>query len=229
MLLIAMINIFAFTSCNNEVADGSFTDESKNFERGWYTYTVTHDDEVKTKYYFLYNKKKQCIRMCTDEEDLQHNNLVDRDNLKAWDYDTTLSTVFDFINESSGIHIKLTLEKTPKTVLEQLPWYIEPNFVEDDIVFEAGWWEFSSTVDGEKDEVAGYFYFDSDKNLLKAFFDNYGEYEQADEEFLTQFACDSMLESNYWEPYYGGNNHIIDQYLRKVSEEDLPDFIKNSI
>ena len=110
MLLIAMINIFAFTSCNNEVADGSSTDESKNFERGWYTYTVTHDDEVKTKYYFLYNKKKQCIRMCTDEEDLQHNNLVDRDNLKAWDYDTTLSTVCDFINECSGIHIKFTLE-----------------------------------------------------------------------------------------------------------------------
>ncbi|MBQ5877217.1 MAG: hypothetical protein IIW71_05425 [Treponema sp.] len=219
MLLIAMINIFAFTSCNNEVADGSSTDESKNFERGWYTYTVTHDDEVKTKYYFLYNKKKQCIRMCTDEEDLQHNNLVDRDNLKAWDYDTTLRTVCDFIK----------LEKTPKTVLDELSWYIEPTFVEDDIVFKAGWWEFSSTVDGEKDEVAGYFYFDLDKNLLKAFFDNYGEYEQADEEFLTQFAWDSMLENNYWEPYYGGDNHIIDQYLRKVSEEDLPEFIKNSL
>ena len=45
----------------------------------------------------------------------------------------------------------------------------------------------NGTVDGEKDEVAGYFYFDLDKNLLKAFFGNYGEYEQADEEFLTQF------------------------------------------
>ena len=83
--------------------------------------------------------------------------------------------------------------------------------------------------DGEKDEVAGYFYFDLDKNLLKAFFCNYGEYEQADEEFLTQFDWDSMLETYYWEPYYGGDNHIIDQYLRKVSEEGLPDFIKNSI
>ena len=113
--------------------------------------------------------------------------------------------------------------------MDELSWYIEPTFVEDDIVFKAGWWEFSSTVDGEKDEVAVYFYFDSDKNLLKAFFCNYGEYEQADEEFLTQFDWDSMLETYYWEPYYGGDNHIIDQYLRKVSEEGLPDFIKNSI
>ena len=32
MLLIAMINIFAFTSCNNEVADGSSTDERKTLK-----------------------------------------------------------------------------------------------------------------------------------------------------------------------------------------------------
>lgn len=229
MLLIAMINIFAFTSCNNEVADGSSPDENKKFSRGWYTYTVTHDDELVSKYYFLYNKKKQCIRMCTEEEDLQGNNHVDRDNLKKWDYDTTLSTVCDFINESSGIHVKFTLEKTPKTVLEQLPWYIEPTFKEDDIVFEAGWWEFSCTIDGLKDEVSAYFFFDSDRNCLNMFVNNYGVWEKLDVEEFSQSAWEHMLEVNYWEPYYGGDNHIIDQFLRKVSEEDLSDFIKNSI
>ena len=236
MLLIAMINIFAFTSCNNEVAYGSSTDENKNFSRGWYTYTVTHDDEVKTKYYLLYDKKKRCINGGTEEKQLGDPGWV-LSELEQYDFNIVSNSVCDTIK--NGVHVKITLEITSKEVLDSLSWYLEPTFTEDDLNFEAGWWEFGEYINGKEDCTSQYFLFNSKKELLKFFNINKSNPDENRENDIEDLNWNYNGEfSNFWDfqlygfyyydPYFR-NGEIHDRFLRKVSEEDLPEFIKNSI
>ena len=237
MLLIAMINIFAFTSCNNEVADGSSTDESKNFERGWYTYTVTHDDEVVSKYYFLYNKKKRCINGGTEENQLGDPGSV-LSELEQYDFNIVSNSVCDTIK--NGVHVKITLEKTAKEVLESLSWYLEPTFTEDDLNFEEGWWEFGEYVNGKEKAFSQYFLLNSKKEPLKFFNinkNNPDENSEVEETILknlklqghSDFWDFQLYGFYYYDPYFNQDGEICDKFLRKVSEKDLPEFIKNSI
>lgn len=242
-LLILMINLLAFTSCNNDVTDPTTT--NNGFERGWWVEFKSDNGSIytsTTKIYYFFNSKKECKRII-EEINNNPNNIIDSLNNNEKEGSINFDDLLYSINMMNSYCPNLYIfKKASKSELEQLEWYIEPNFEEDDLVFEKGWWKIGDKYpskisytdeNGVKYENEDYYYgfyilYNSKNDVEKAF-----DYSIHGNKFICRdiFADKSItLESDYFyfdtilnqvtftEPYYSYTGDLINNPIKEKND-----------